>query len=382
MITPATPMRLKRLLSDHGLRQTALARAVGVSDAAIAQIINHGLWPKRRDANALRDAILSFLADRGITDTASAFEAQATVTDHSQEDSMLRKQLLTPGAKKHFGLFRDPFTDDLQSHEDVYLSRDVRYVREAMAQTARHGGFMAVIGESGAGKSTLRRDLIDRIGRESWPVIVIEPYVLGMEDNDKRGKTLKAAHIAEAILAAVAPLERPRQSPEARFRQIHRVLKDSARSGNAHVLVIEEAHGLSTPTIKHLKRFFELEDGFRKLLSVVLIGQPELRLKLSETNHEVREVVQRCEVVELAPLDDGLEEYLTFRLGRIGKALPDVADTGAIAALRDRLSAAVGRGGRMSLLYPLAVGNLLTAAMNLAAALGVPQVTADVIREV
>ena len=254
-----------------------------------------------------------------------------------------------------------------------------------MFQTAKHGGFMAVAGESGAGKSTLRRDLIDRISRESQPIIVIEPYVLGMEDNDQKGKTLKAAHIAEAILNTVAPLENVKRSPEARFRQLHRVLRDSRRAGNSHVLIIEEAHGLSIPTIKYLKRFFELEDGFKKLLSIILIGQTELKLKLSETNHEVREVVQRCEVVELAPLDSRLEEYLKFKLGRLGKPLSEVIDASGVEALRAKLTISTNRRDRrdtVSLLYPLAVGNLLTACMNLAADIGVPTVNADVVREV
>ena len=63
---------------------------------------------------------------------------------------LLRRQGLFPAAKKHFSLFRDPFADDVQSHEDVFVSPDIRYVREAMFQTAKHGGFMAVAGESGA----------------------------------------------------------------------------------------------------------------------------------------------------------------------------------------------------------------------------------------
>ena len=70
---------------------------------------------------------------------------------------LLRKQTLTPAARKHFGLFRDPFADDLQTHEDVFLTDDVRYVRETLWHTARHGGFVAITGESGAGKSTLLR---------------------------------------------------------------------------------------------------------------------------------------------------------------------------------------------------------------------------------
>ncbi|HBU7864623.1 TPA: AAA family ATPase, partial [Escherichia coli] len=114
------------------------------------------------------------------------------------------------------------------------------------------------------------------------------------------------AAIAEAIISTIAPLESIKRSQDARFRQLHRVLKDSSQAGFSHVLVIEEAHSLPIPTLKHLKRFFELESGFKKLLSIVLIGQPELADKLSERNMEVREVVQRCEVVELLPLDNSL----------------------------------------------------------------------------
>ena len=109
---------------------------------------------------------------------------------------LLRKATLTQEARKAFGLFKDPFNEEIHSAEDVFASADIKYVREAMYQTAAHGGFIAVVGESGAGKSTLREDLQDRISRSNTPVIMIEPYVLAMVDNDIKGKTLKASHIA------------------------------------------------------------------------------------------------------------------------------------------------------------------------------------------
>ncbi|MDR1889634.1 MAG: AAA family ATPase [Zoogloeaceae bacterium] len=325
-------------------------------------------------------------------DTAPGNEAgkiSAATTQLTEEDIMLlRSQTLFPDTRKHFGLFRDPFAGEIQSHEDVFITPDIRYVREAMFQTARHGGFIAVAGESGSGKSTLRRDLIDRIQRESQPILVIEPYVLGMEDNDQKGKTLKAGHIAEAIMAAIAPLERTKSSPEARFRQVHQALRDSRRAGMRHVLIIEEAHGLPIPTLKHLKRFYELEDGFQKLLSIILIGQSELKLKLAENNHAVREVVQRCELMTLPPLENRLAEFLKFKFERVGKAAAEVIDDSGIEAIRERLvlrpqkRAGGGAADPVSLLYPLAVGNLLTAAMNLAAELGAPRVTADAVKGV
>ncbi|MEC5207421.1 type II secretory pathway predicted ATPase ExeA [Vogesella perlucida] len=397
-------LKLKNVLQKVGRKQADLAEHLGLSQAAVAQIVNHGEWPKSLDELDLQESILVYLEKHGATeaDVASAFEEVSkpranatrsvspskTTTESNQEDSMLlRKQTLYPATRKHFNLFRDPFSDDaIQSHEDMYVSPDIRYVREAMLQTAKHGGLLAVVAESGAGKTTLMRDLEDRILRETQPILLIKPYVLAMEDNDQKGKTLKATHIAEAIMAAVAPLEKPKSSPEARFAQLHKALKESHAAGYRHCLVIDEAHALPIPTIKHLKRFFELELGFKKLLSIILIGQPELKTKLSERDAAVREVVQRCEMVELAPLEGGrLDEYLKFKFERMNKPVGEVIDASGIDALRAKLTLTSPRRDRpetVSLLYPLAVGNLLTACMNLAAEIGVPVVNADVVKGV
>lgn len=400
-------LRLKQVMTDHKVLQADLAREMGIARPTLGALINHGQWPRSMDTGALKGLCVAFLKECGASDqalatafeevpepcanTAPAVSLDSSTTDERNEAMLLRKQGLAAATKKHFGIFRDPLAGEIESHEDVFVSPDIRYVREAMWQTARHGGFISVVGESGSGKSTLRKDMIDRINREGARVIVIEPYVQGMEDNDTKGKTLKAGHIAEAILSAVAPLESVKSSPEARFRQVHRVLRDSRRAGNQHVLVIEEAHGLPIATLKHLKRFFELEDGFTKLLSIVLIEQSELRSKLSENDPNVREVVQRCELIELQPLDGRLEDYLKFKFDRAGKPIVEVIDQSGIDALRARLTTsrlglgrkgAAGEGQAVSLLYPLAVQNLLTACMNLAADIGAPKVTADVVREV
>ena len=390
-------LKLKQVLVDYGISLRQLANKMNVSPATISQLVNHNQrvknWAEFKSNLAACiwdcgiDTPLDELLENEVAVQSLATEPVTSALKQKQdikdETMLLAKQALFPATKKHFSLFNNPFTDEVRSAEEVFSSPDVRYVREALFQTARFGGFMAVVGESGAGKSTLRRDLIERINHDGLPVIVIEPYIIAMEDNDLKGKTLKAAHIAESIINTLAPLENVKRSPEARFRQLHRVLKDSARAGNQHILIIEEAHSLPVPTLKHLKRFFELEDGFKKLLSIVLIGQPELKQKLSERNFEVREVVQRCEIVELAPLDNCLEEYVAWRLKSVGRKTADIFDRDALDALRNRLVMTNSRAKTQhSLLYPLAVGNLITGAMNLAAELGAPLVTADVIKGV
>ena len=390
-------LKLKHILEQHGISQRKLARLMNVSPASMSNLLNRGQMVKtepeafkQRLAEALKTLDISTALSELLTDVSAgaATPAEMSTENHqdplTEDDTMLlAKQALFPATKKHFSLFSNPFTEEVRSAKEVFTSPDVRYVREALFQTAKFGGFMAVVGESGAGKSTLRRDLIERINQDNLPVIVIEPYIIAMEDNDLKGKTLKASHIAEAVINTLAPLENVKRSPEARFRQLHRVLKDSARAGNQHILIIEEAHSLPLPTLKHLKRFFELEDGFKKLLSIVLVGQPELKLKLSERNFEVREVVQRCEVVELLPLDNCLEQYVEWRLQAVGRKTADIFDNNALDAVRERLIFTNSRHkSQTSLLYPLAVGNLLTSAMNLAAELGAPLVTADVVKGV
>lgn len=386
-------INLQKLLRKYKVTQRALADALNLSPATVSAVVTKGRWPKTGDRKTMKQTIKDVLDQAGASkvEVAGAFKripkkskAQKAKTITKETAMLLRRQGLFPKTKRHFGLGKDPF-DEIHGHDDVFLSKDIRYVRESLFTIAKHGGFMAVIGESGSGKSTLRRDLADRINRDSLPVHIIEPYVLAMEDNDKSGRTLKAMHIAEAIMGTVAPGERVNGSPEARFRQIHRILRDSGRSGNTHCLIIEEAHGLPLKTLKHLKRFLELEDGFRKLLSVILLGQPELKFKLSEGNHEVREVVQRCEVVELLPMNGSLSEYIKFKFDRAGVDAGKVISDDGIEALRTKLTGPTPKGSprdSVSLVYPLAVGNMVTASMNLAAELGAPLIDAGIIKQV
>lgn len=382
------PANLKATLAERGLTLKALAEAAGTSRTWMSLAANHGMPLQPAVAGRVAD----WLTQHGIChQTGSAEKKKAPkrgnasrpvvppTNEAERNDIMLlRKATLSPTARQHFKLARDPFAE-CREPADVYLSPDARYVREAMWSTVRHGGFLGVVGESGAGKTTLREELLERIQRDDPSVIVCQPYVLAMEDKDTVGKTLRSHHIAECIVRNVAPLAPPRSSPDARFHQLHNVLRDSARSGMKHTLLIEEAHCLPIPTLKHLKRYLELKDGMRPLLSIVLIGQPELVLKLDERNPQVREVAQRIELVHLAPLDQHLPEYLRHRFARAGADLDAVIDASGLDAIRGRLtpSGKQQRGG--SMLYPLAVHNALAAAMNAAAELGAPKVTRDIV---
>ena len=396
-------MKTSILLRSLGIPQSDLCRATGLSRSAVGRICADGVWPAF-GADQVFKKIETYLQTRSLTDdqllavraslqskSASArshrakaiSEAPTIETETKEEPMLLQNQALTPEARKHFKLPCNPFIDDVQSPDDVFQRPSVRYVRATLLDAAQHHGFVAIVGESGAGKTTLAEDLEERIKADKREVLVIRPYVLAMESNDQKGKTLKSSQIAEAIAYALDPQLKIKNSPQGRFQQVHDLLKASRRAGRRHLLLIEEAHCLPTATLKHLKRFLELKDGMQRLIGVALIGQPELRDRLGSQNAEVREVMQRCEVVELEPLDSELEAYLKHKFARFDLKYEDVLAPDAADAIRARLIY-IPRGGKAadarSLCFPLVVNNLTCRAMNAAAVAHWPQVDAQVIK--
>jgi type II secretory pathway predicted ATPase ExeA len=177
-------------------------------------------------------------------------------------------------------------------------------------------------------------------------------------------------------------MERPRRTLEAKSRQVERILTSSSRAGYNHVLMIEEAHDITMQTLKYLKRFWELEDGFKKLLSIVLIGQVEMKLKLDESkNWEAREVIRRMEVLEIAPLGTGAEvaTYLDIKFKRLGKEREKIIDDSGCDALARKLCRQTRTGVPYSVAYPLLINNWCQRAMNAATELGADCVDAEVV---
>lgn len=391
------PIKLKTTLMRFGVKQNDWCKAVvqtsglPLSLSAGAQIINWDAWPRSTPKQSITSQTEQFLRDRNVPENDIAQIWQIDEEDGlryghptgihvgqypravPEIDPIGEPEMLSPNAKKHFSLFRDPFKDEVNSSEDVYTSPDIRYIREAMFSTAKHGGLLAVVGESGGGKSVLRRDLIERINRDKEQIVIIFPRVI-----DKT--RLNAGSICEAIIKDLQPESKLPQSLESKARVVEKVLKASAEAGNKHVIVIEEAHDITIQCMKYLKRFWELEDGFKKLLSIVLIGQPELMHKLNEgSNPEAREFIRRCEVAQLVPLDRNLEDYLTFKFDRVGTTTEKLFETDAFEAIRKRLTKQEN-GRVISHLNPLMVNNLVTKALNLCAEIGEEKVNAEVIK--
>jgi Type II secretory pathway, component ExeA (predicted ATPase) len=282
--------------------------------------------------------------------------------------------MLSLEARKKYGLIRDPFIDDVSCADDVYLTDNSAFAAEYLYQTAKVGGMVALIGESGSGKTTIRRLAIDRMQADGQKVRIISPRIID------KGR-LTASLICDAIIADCST-ESPKRTLEGKARQIEKILTASSRAGWSHVLMIEEAHDLTIQTLKYLKRFWELEDGFKKLLAIVLIGQVEMKGKLDESkNWEAREVIRRMEVLELEPFASGKEisEYLDVKFRRIQKERAKVITDDACKALAVKLQRQTRRDVVYSVAYPLLINNWTRKALNLAAEMGVAAVDAEVV---
>lgn len=393
-------LAISAILQQAGVSQTAVYRACGLSRTVMSRIATHGEWPLLDDTAPAR--IADYLASRGALPSlvqpirdfvAPGKKLAPVVVEHAeadpanpQEDSMLlRKERLTPDVLQRFNLKRSPFHDELRVRDDVFSSPETRYARAALMDCALNQGFVALVGESGSGKSTLVDELEQRIIDESKPVIVIRPSVDVMAPTERVGKTLKGGQIVEAIIRTLAPMEPLKQSPEARARQLREVLISSRSAGYCHLVVIEEAHRLPVPTLKNIKSLLEIKHGLSRLLGVVLIGQQELLGRLSEHSAEVREIVQRCEIIRLPALRVELKSYIDHKFARAGIAASEVLAEDVYDAVYARLwhqPPADKRGEKpqaICLCYPLAVNNLLARAMNAAAGAGFAKVTADIV---
>lgn len=404
---PRNPLILKELVIGCAIDQVVLAKATNVSRPTINLCINKGYIPLtiptfRTDVERFLSApeqaqrVQPWLMENNlqlsdIWSPSSKNLYKIHPVGHGQRSAAAKKQraaalvtgepeiiickeveMVNPDALKHFKMFRNPFLSDIEKTTDIYKSDEHRYIEAAMLDTAKHGGFLAVIGEVGSGKTTMRREVMEQLKKES-NVMVIFPQII-----DKA--RVNASSICDAIVMDLSE-EKPRIKLEQKTRQVQKLLMDRSRAGYQACLIIEEAHDLNTQTLKYLKRFYELEDGYKKLLGIILVGQTELKHMFNESQHvEMREVIRRVQIAEIRGLNGNLRDYLALKFKRVGSRIEDVMDDDAITALSRRLTTDEGKGKKpVSHAYPLLVNNYTARAMNLAEEMGEPRITAEVV---
>ena len=161
-------------------------------------------------------------------------------------------------------------------------------------------GFVQLTGEVGAGKTTLCRALLEQLGPQFSTALILNPVL----DPDQ-------------LIKAVAMefgLQTKGTDRLETLAEINRFLLHQAGLGKDTVLIIDEAQDLTAALLEQVRLLSNLETDERKLLQIVLMGQPELRDRLNE--HGLRQLRQRISVrYHLRPLrhvETGL--YIRHRL--------------------------------------------------------------------
>ena len=181
--------------------------------------------------------------------------------------------------KEYFGLVEAPFS----------IAPDPRYLfmgeqhREALAHLVyginSDGGFVLLTGEVGTGKTTVCRCLLEQLPSDADVAFVLNP-------------ALSVTELLGTVCDELG-IDYPEgnTSVKAFVDRINTYLLDAHARGRKTVVIIEEAQNLSAEVLEQLRLLTNLETNQRKLLQIIMIGQPELREMLARP--ELRQLAQR-----------------------------------------------------------------------------------------
>ncbi|MDE2401284.1 MAG: AAA family ATPase [Burkholderiales bacterium] len=204
-----------------------------------------------------------------------------------------------------FGLKREPFSI---APDPRYLFMSERH-REALAHllygVGGGGGFVLLTGEIGAGKTTVCRCFLEQIPRRCNVAYIFNPKLTVPELLKSVCDEFRIPHQhqgpgVETVKDYLDPL--------------NEFLLKTHAVGQNNVLIIDEAQNLSADVLEQLRLLTNLETSERKLLQIILIGQPELRTMLARPELEqlAQRVIARFHLDALSEAETA--QYIQHRL--------------------------------------------------------------------
>src|SRR5205823_325301 len=206
--------------------------------------------------------------------------------------------------KNHFGLTRNPF--EISPDPEFLFSTDAH--REALSALyygiRRHCGFVVLTGEVGTGKTLIIRCLLEILNEND----LASAYVF----NPKLSALQMLQYIA-------GDLGLPSSKSKAKLLlNLNHFLIERHRQDLQTVLIVDEAQLLQKDLLEEIRLLTNLETSQRKLLQIVLAGQPELETKLD--SQDLRQLKQRVTFrCNLAPFSaEDTAGYIRHRLNIAG----------------------------------------------------------------
>ena len=224
-----------------------------------------------------------------------------------------------------FGLTQAPFSI---APDPRYLFMSERH-REALAHLLYGlqggGGFVLLSGEIGAGKTTVCRCFLEQVPANCNVAYIFNPKLTVTE--------LLQSICAEfhIPLPAVGPA-----TVKDYLDPLNTFLLRTHALGQNNLLVIDEAQLLSAQVLEQLRLLTNLETSERKLLQIVLIGQPELRQLLARPELEqlAQRVIARFHLEALSAVETA--QYIAHRLAVAGRSAASPFDARALRLIYRR----------------------------------------------
>ena len=225
--------------------------------------------------------------------------------------------------ERHFGLRERPFS--LTPDTAFFFAHPgIQAALNTLLVALRSGeGFVKIIAEVGCGKTLLCRRLLTALAVDSATAYIPNPAL------DSRTMLLA---VCEELGIAIGANE----SAHHIAKELKRCLLDHARNERRVVLIIDEAQSIPDETVEALRLMSNIETEKRKLLQIVLFGQPELDSKLAQPH--LRQLLQRISFADhIEPLrvaEVGM--YIDHRLRVAGASGEHVFTDDAISELSHR----------------------------------------------
>ncbi|WP_434762416.1 AAA family ATPase [Vibrio fortis] len=207
--------------------------------------------------------------------------------------------------KEYFGFVEMPFSIVPNSRYLFLSQRHQEAMQNLQAGLGDGGGFAMLTGEVGTGKTTVAKAMLASLDDQTQAGLILNPTFSNIE-------------LLEAVCDEFE-IDYPEQASLKQLSQaIHSFLLDSHEQGVQTLLVIDEAQHLAADVLEQLRLLTNLETDSRKLLKVLLVGQPELQQHL-QTN-QLRQLAQRITGrYHLLPLNaQEAGKYIAFRLETAG----------------------------------------------------------------
>src|SRR5262245_6983739 len=181
----------------------------------------------------------------------------------------------------HYGLTEAPFDITPNPRFLFYSAKHREAYNHLLYGIRERKGFVQLTGEVGAGKTTLCRAMMEMLDHNSYSTALILNPVLSADE------LMKA--IATEFGLDVRGLDRMET-----VASINNFLLWNVEQGKDTVLIIDEAQNLTEELLEQVRLLSNLETDNRKLLQIVLMGQPELRDRLNSPS--LRQLRQRITV--------------------------------------------------------------------------------------